>query len=148
MLMKNYIVTGATGYIGSMLIKYIQEKDKEANITALVRDRSKAENMLPHGVEIAEFDLCDKQCAKRLSEAGFRADYIIHCASVTASAQMLSHPVEVIESIVNTTQNILEFARRYPVKSVSGRYSIPRASPPCSVTKPKRRVTTRCASNT
>lgn len=118
MLMRKYIITGAAGYIGSMLIKYIREKDKDAEITVFVRDRTKAENMLPRDVRIAELDLRDRRCAERQSETGISADYIIHCASVTASAEMITHPVEVIESIVNTTQNILEFARQCQIKSM------------------------------
>lgn len=116
--MGNYIITGATGYIGSMLVKHIKEKDKDAGIMVFVRDRAKAENMLPHDVRIVELDLCDRKCAERLSETGIRADYIIHCASVTVSAEMIIHPVEVIESIVNTTQNILAFARQCQIKSM------------------------------
>lgn len=116
--MNSYLITGATGYIGSMLVKHINETDENASITALVRNRSKAENMLPHGVEIIESDLCDRRCEERLTEAGIRANYIIHCASVTASAEMISRPVEVTESIVNMTQNILGFARHNRVKSM------------------------------
>jgi len=116
--LETYFITGATGYIGSMLVKYIKEMDKQAGVTALVRNRIKAENMLPHEVEIVELDLCDRRCVERLTESGIRADYIIHCASATASAEMIKHPVEVTESIVNTTQNILEFARLSPIKSM------------------------------
>lgn len=118
MLMRKYIITGAAGYIGSMLVKYIGEKDKDAEITVFVRDRTKAENMLSRDVRIADLDLRDSRCAERLSETGISADYIIHCASITASAEMITHPVEVIESIVNTTQNILEFARQCQIKSM------------------------------
>ncbi len=118
LLMKNYIITGATGYIGSMLVKHIREKDQEAGITVLVRSREKAENKLPHDVRIVEADLCDRQCVERLSGAGIRADYIIHCVSITASAEMITHPVEVTESIINTTQNILEFARNISIRSM------------------------------
>lgn len=116
--MGNYIITGATGYIGSMLVKHIKEKDKDAGIIVPVRDRAKAENMLPHDVRIVELDLCDKRYAERLLETGIRADYIIHCVSVTASAEMVIHPVEVIESIVNTTQTILMYARQCQIKSM------------------------------
>ena len=116
--MENYIITGATGYIGSMLVKYIMEKDKNAGVTALVRDRRKAENILPQGAQIVEADLCDARCAEWLSESGLKADYIIHCASVTASVEMITHPVEVTESIVNTTQTILAYARRCRIKSM------------------------------
>lgn len=113
--MKNYLITGATGYIGSMLVKFIKETDKEAGVTVLVRDRERAEQMLRSDVQIVETDLTDRG---KVTSFNLNCDHIIHCASVTASAEMISHPVEVTESIVNTTQNILEFARRCQIKSM------------------------------
>jgi len=113
--MKSYLITGAAGYIGSMLVKHIKEKDKEADITGLVRDRIKAEKILPFDIRIVEADLTDRE---RMESFNLNCNYIIHCASVTASDEMISHPVEVTESIVNTTQNILEFAKRCQVKSM------------------------------
>lgn len=122
--MTTYIITGATGYIGSALVRFIL-KDGQAGgentpfrIIAPVRDMQKALGMLPKRVELVQMDLCDRRCVGQMLEAGNGADYVIHCASITKSAEMIAHPVEVTESIVNTTQNILEFARRTPVKSM------------------------------
>lgn len=122
--MTTYIITGATGYIGSALIKFILKDgqigggNQEVHIIAPVRDRHKASGMLPAGVEPVQMNLCDRRCVEQMLEVGSEADYIIHCASVTKSAEMIAHPVEVTESIVNTTQNILELARRCNVKSM------------------------------
>ncbi len=113
--MENYLITGATGYIGAMLANHIKERDKGADITILVRDRRKAEKMFPPEVQIAEADLTDR---KKVESLDLNCDCMIHCASVTASAEMMSHPVEVAESIVNTTQNVLELARRCQIKSM------------------------------
>lgn len=117
-MLKRYFISGATGYIGSMLIKYIKEVDDASQIVALVRDRNKAKAMLPRNVQIIEADLCGRQCVEQLLQAGNEESYVIHCASVTKSAEMAAHPVEVIESIVNTTQNMLEFAKRARIKSM------------------------------
>lgn len=110
-----YIVTGATGYIGSMLIKDIAESEKEAEVVALVRDLKKAESILGNNVRKIKVDLTDKAIMNNITVKG---DYILHCASVTQSSEMISHPVQVTESIVNTTQNVLELARRSGVKSM------------------------------
>lgn len=122
--MKTYLITGSTGYIGSMLIKFLlkdgqmTDKNAESYIIAPVRDLHKASQLFPAGVEFLQADLCDKRCVEQLLEAGRGVDYIIHCASVTKSAEMITHPVEVTESIVNTTQNVLEFARQGQIKSM------------------------------
>lgn len=122
--MTTYIITGATGYIGSALIKYILKggqtdgENREIRIIAPVRNMQKASGILPAEVDFVQMDLCDRRCVGQLLEAGNGADYMIHCASITKSAEMIEHPVEVTESIVNTTQNILEFARQIPLKSM------------------------------
>ena len=56
---KSYLITGATGYIGSMLVKHIRETDREARITALVRDREKAKSVLPDGASVLAEDHTD-----------------------------------------------------------------------------------------
>lgn len=45
-------------------------------------------------------------------------DYIIHCACVTQSSEMVAHPVETADSIVMGTRNVLELARKKQVKSM------------------------------
>ena len=113
--MAVYFITGASGYIGSMLAAHLWGQDKNNRIIAAARNRKKAESILPKGTDILQADLSDRTETERL-EIG--CDYVIHCASVTQSAQMLSHPVEVVESIVNTTQNVLELAKRCRIKSM------------------------------
>lgn len=113
--MKKYLITGATGYIGSMLIKHIRSIDETSEITALVRDPKKAKSLFPEGTKMIIADLRDKAAMKKTAYEG---DYIIHCASITKSAEMISRPVEVIESIVNTTQNVLELVKRCHIKSM------------------------------
>ena len=117
--MATYLIAGATGDIGSMLVQYIKEKEADAEVIALVRDKKKAAAMLPGNVRIWQGDLVSGRLEDAWLAAGRAAcDYIIHCASVTKSAEMIEHPVEVIESIVNVTQNVMEFAKRCNAKSV------------------------------
>ena len=123
--MTTFFITGATGYIGSALVRFLLGQEQKTTeysrccIIAPVRDMDKAFRMFPAGVSFLQTDLCDKRCVEQLlSNVGSGVDYVIHCASVTASAEMIAHPVEVTESIINTTQNILKFARRIPLKSM------------------------------
>lgn len=112
--MSTYLITGAAGYIGSSLVKHLLQYEANAKVIALVRDIDKTKGILPDRAEIHSVDLRDKQAMDALQ---VECDYMIHCASVTQSREMLSHPVEVIESIVNTAQNALELAKRCGVLS-------------------------------
>ncbi len=113
--MERFLITGATGYIGSMLIKHMLLSQPNAQVTAIVRDSRKAAGVLPGGVHRIQVDLRDKNAVLKIEE---EFDYMIHCASATQSAEMVRHPAEVAESIVNVTQNVLELAQRRRIKSM------------------------------
>ncbi len=109
------LVTGATGYIGSMIIKWLMNKKPDASITAIVRDVKKAEARLPREVELIVSDITD---TINMSTINGDYDYIIHCASETKSKNMVDYPVETAMGIVDGTKNILELAKRCHVKSM------------------------------
>lgn len=113
--MARYCITGATGYIGWKLVEYLHQYDGRAEIAAVVRNADKAQKLFSDKAELIPADLTDEQLVNHLN-GDF--DYIIHCACVTKSAEMISHPVEVTRSIVNATQNVLELARRCKPKSM------------------------------
>ncbi len=110
---SRYLITGATGYVGSMLVRHLQERGEK--VVALVRNLEKAREMLSE-VELLQVDLTDDESMRSLRAVP--CDYIVHCAAVTASREMRLHPVEVMRSIVNATQNLLELARRSQPQSM------------------------------
>lgn len=111
--MDKYLITGGTGYIGLTLVKFLTAMG--CKITTLVRNRQKAEALLPHDVNIILADVTD---ASAVSEMNEHFDYIIHTAAVATSSIMVSNPVETADSIVLGTKNILELALRADVKSM------------------------------
>lgn len=118
--MKNILVTGATGFIGSLLVKEILDKRMFDNILLPVRNMNKITKMygmVPkhtgklHFIESSLMEL-------NSTVLPVDVDYIIHCASVTQSIEMVTYPVETADSIVLGTRSILELARQLSIKSM------------------------------
>lgn len=105
--MRTYLVTGATGYIGSMLAeKFIEEGHR---VCLLVRDPGRLKPLLREKGTVFTGDVCQETTWKGISE---QIDCLIHCAAPTASAYMISHPVETVQSIAEGTRQALEFAKK------------------------------------
>lgn len=119
---KNVLVTGGTGLIGSLLIRFMDylncEKDGNIRIHTIVRDVNKAEDILKGvTVNIMAMDIAGQDFPKKVSgyeqkgDMPERIEYIFHCAAVTRSSDMAERPVEVCESILTGTNHLLKLAR-------------------------------------
>lgn len=108
-------VTGATGLIGSILVKCLAASVRNLKFILPVRNAEKAKQIFSdlNSVEIVQSDL-----------SGFfdgyhgDIDYIIHCASPTNGRYMQSCPAETFLLPIETTKSICEFSRRNSVKSI------------------------------
>ena len=107
-----FFVTGATGLIGSLVIKVLLAGAPEVKIAALVRDAERGRRMLGDNIEFVVGDVREP-----VSFSG-SVDYIVHCASVTASKYMVTNPVETLSVAVAGTENVLRFASEQ--KSLKG----------------------------
>ena len=114
------LITGATGLIGKQVVNtllYANEvKNTNISIVALVRNKKKAQ-------EIFEKKRTNKlkfvvQDITEPLKTNLKVDYIIHTANSTSSKSFVETPVETINSIVQGTKNILNFAKKKRVKSV------------------------------
>lgn len=112
-------VTGATGLIGSMLVKFFlccnQERKLNIHVIAMVRSQEKAvacygEFLQDKNLELYIGDVRECVCYKK------QIDFIFHAASVTASKIMVDNPVNTIETAYQGTKNMLEFAKNKKVK--------------------------------
>lgn len=108
---KTVFVTGASGLIGSLLVKSLLLPDANVHVVAMARNAEKAERVfsdVPNKdrLEIYRGDVNDK-----ISYKG-DVSYIVHGASITSSKMMVERPIDVIKTSVEGSVNILEFARK------------------------------------
>lgn len=115
------LVTGATGLIGSLVIKTIYyanvHRNYDIHAIALIRDTEKAARVFGNilkdpNISLTVGDVCQKLKIEH------DVDYIIHGANPTASKYFVTHPVETIQSIINGTDNILQLAVEKKIKSM------------------------------
>ena len=103
---KLYLITGATGLIGSLLVRTLQrfneEKQGNVRISVLVRDRAKAEALFGG----SEVNYLIGSVEQGISETDF--DFVVHCASPTRSRFFVEKPVETCDTIVRGTRQMLE----------------------------------------
>ncbi len=111
------LVTGATGLVGSLLVKALLYKNGGMKVLALIRNREKAKKVFAEewGNPRLQF-LCADITEEILIDES--VDYILHGASVTASKYMVSNPVETLTTAIEGTRNMLELARSKQVKSM------------------------------
>ena len=117
---KTIFITGATGLIGTCLIKSLDYVNQKLNLgirmLALVRDENKAKerfkDVLSNGN--LKFAIGSVEELPKIEEP---IDYIIHGASQTASKEFVQHAVETINTAVLGTFNLLKLAKE---KEVSG----------------------------
>ena len=115
---SSILVTGATGLIGSQIIKLFLclNRIKNAGITiyALIRDYNKAEKIFRTLNERINFVIGDIRSFPYINE---HIDYIIHGANETSSKMFVEKPVETIDTAYSGTRSMLEFAKVKKIKS-------------------------------
>lgn len=124
-------ITGATGVIGREIVDILMFDNKtySSNITiqAVGRSKTKINSVFNEYVGNNNFFAYDYT---DMSEGNFISDYVIHCASVTASKLFVEKPIEVLEESFNLTKLTLDysakFAKKYIYVSSLEAYGTPR----------------------
>lgn len=113
---KSFLISGATGMLGSFLIDAVMLRnsrvpsDKRCRILATSRNQETAEHRFASWLQSEDFFYFPHDIAEQVSVSALPElpDYVIHAASTTHPVQYASEPVNTIFSNVLGTKNLLE----------------------------------------
>ena len=115
---RSFVVTGATGLVGSLLVRALLYCDQVhglgIKVYALVRNVEKAKQIFGE-TNAPEYLVAD--LAKDEIAGDFACDYVIHAAAVTTSKLMVSDPVGTIRTAIDGTEKMLKLAVEKKAKS-------------------------------
>jgi nucleoside-diphosphate-sugar epimerase len=107
------LVTGTTGLIGGIVARVLAAANESRGLgmrlIAHGRNKDKGETLARE--LSAEFISGDIRHMATVSDIYDKLDYMIHCAAITKSADMVAKPVDVIATTVDGTKNMLELAK-------------------------------------
>lgn len=112
---KTILITGATGLVGSYLIRFLlycnKKENINVNILGVVRNIQKA-NEIFECYDTSNLKLIVSDLAKINIIIEESIDYIVHAAAVTTSKMLVEEPVDALKIAINGTQTILDLARK------------------------------------
>lgn len=108
---SDILVTGATGLIGSTLVRCLLALNENIRICCPVRNKDKAISM--YGETDSSLSFVESDLLEFTENLKGDFKYIIHCASPTDGKYMASNPVETYELSTDTTRNLLRYAKEH-----------------------------------
>lgn len=116
--MKNYLVTGGAGFIGSNFIKYMIKKYDQIKIICLdkltyagnlenIEDELKIHNVR---LEFIKGDICNKELVEYIFD-NWEIDYVVNFAAESHVDRSIEEPELFLETNILGTQNLLNIAK-------------------------------------
>lgn len=116
--MKNIIVTGGAGFIGSNFVHYVVNNHPEVNITVLDKltyagNRANLVGLPADRVNLVVGDIADAELVDKLVK---NADAVVHYAAESHNDNSLIDPSPFIQTNIIGTYTLIEACRKYGVR--------------------------------
>lgn len=120
--MKNVLITGGAGYIGSYVAVELLNKNYKVIVYDNLTNSSKisvkrVEEITGKNIIFYEADILDE---KKLSEVFEKEniDVVIHCAALKAVGESVKKPLEYYHNNISGTLSLLKIMRKYSCKNI------------------------------
>ena len=113
---KNFLITGATGLIGSCIIDLLMACNNlgyNNNIYALGRSAKKLQDRFPNYINSPLFHIIEQNIIEPIS-GSVEFDFIFHGASNADPVSYAKYPVETMTTNILGTNNVLEYGKSHP----------------------------------
>ena len=123
--MKNFLITGGAGFIGSHLVDRLLASDVERitvvdDFNDFYNPSIKHDNIREHRKDprytIHEVDIRDRGALEKIFKDGGSFECVVHLAARAGVRPSLSEPQLYTETNINGTVNLLELARQHNIK--------------------------------
>ncbi|AKP65333.1 dTDP-glucose 4,6-dehydratase [Levilactobacillus koreensis JCM 16448] len=116
--MKNLIVTGGAGFIGSNFVHYVVANHPEVHVTVLDKltyagNRANLADLPTDRVELVVGDICDAPLVEKLVQ---QADAVVHYAAESHNDNSLLDPAPFIQTNIVGTYTLIQACRKYAVR--------------------------------
>lgn len=116
--MKNIIVTGGAGFIGSNFVHYVVENHPDVNITVLDKltyagNKANLAGLPEDKVQLVVGDIADAELVDRLVK---NTDAVVHYAAESHNDNSLIDPSPFIQTNIIGTYTLIEACRKYGVR--------------------------------
>lgn len=116
--MRNLIVTGGAGFIGSNFVHYVIANHSEVHVTVLDKltyagNRANLAGLPADRVELVVGDICDAQLVDRLVQ---KADAVVHYAAESHNDNSLLDPSPFIQTNIVGTYTLIQACRNHDVR--------------------------------
>ena len=112
---KTVMVTGATGFIGCLLVRalsvFSERNNYSVKILAVVRNEQKAISLFQKEIDSGIVTLVIGDVTIPIS-CKDRADYVVHCASNASPDKYMENPVGTMRTNFDGTLNLLEYSKK------------------------------------